>query len=238
MNSTVKRKIGPRTLALLGVTLSGAVDAGTIEDFHTWGDVIVTGSLGRFNPELKNFKYMIEGLGRFGNDSSRLSLGMVRTGLGYALTEETSVWLGYAWITYDEPFAKTPFDEHRIWQDFSWGHKYSYATLSTRSRLEQRIMPTGSDVGWRFRQRIKVSVPLAFAPDFSLIGSEEYFANINQTNYGADDGFDQNRVFAGLGYNFNKHTNTEIGYMNNYIRKATGSDRMYHYLAVNVLFKY
>jgi hypothetical protein len=237
MHSTVKRKTGLASLTVLGLTLSGPAAAGTIEDFHTWGDVMATGSLGAVNPDLNKVKYMIEGLGRFGDNSSRLSLGMLRTGLGYAINDEASVWLGYAWVTYDEPFAKTPFDEHRIWQDFSWSHTYAYATLSTRSRLEQRFMDTGSDVGWRFRQRIKVSVPLAFAPDFSLVGGEEYFANINQTNFGADDGFDQNRVFGGLGYDFNKHTKAEIGYMNIYLRRSV-SDRMYHYLAVNVLFKY
>jgi hypothetical protein len=237
MNSLVKTNAGLASLTVFVMTLSGAVDASTIEGFHTWGDVLATGSLGRFNPALKNIKYMVEGLGRFGNDSSRLSLGMIRTGLGYALTDETSVWLGYAWVTYDEPFAKTPFDEHRIWQDFSGGHKYAYATLSTRSRLEQRFMDTGSQVGWRFRQRVKVSVPLVLAPDFSLVGSDEFFANLNKTNFGADDGFDQNRVFAGLGYDFNTHSKAEVGYMNNYLRRH-GPDRMYHYLAVNVLFKY
>lgn len=237
MNIKANRKISPGPLTLLGLTLSSPLAASTIEDFHTWGDAIVTGDLGRFNPALKNVKYMVEGLGRFGNDSSRLSLGMVRAGLGYGLTENTSVWLGYAFITYDEPFARNPFDEHRIWQDFRWSHKFAYATLSTRSRLEQRFMDTGSETGWRFRQRVKTSIPFAFAPDYSLVGYEEYFANINQTNYGADDGFDQNRLFAGLGYQFNKQTNTEIGYLNNYLRR-NGPDRMYHYLAVNVSVKY
>lgn len=61
--------------------------------------------------------------------------------------------------------------------------------------------------------------------------------NINQTNYGADDGFDQNRLFTGLGYQLNKQTNTEVGYLNNYLRR-NGPDRMYHYLAVNVSVKY
>ena len=238
MKTKVKRKIGPASLTVVGLTLSGSISAKTMEDFHTWGDVQVTGSLGAISPALKNVKFLLEGIGRFGNDSSRLSKGMLRTGLGYALNDDMSVWLGYAWFTYDEPFASTPFDEHRIWQDFTWSHKYAFATVSSRSRLEQRFMDTGSEVGWRFRQRLKVSVPLVFAPDFSLVGSEEYFVNINQTNYGADDGFDQNRVFAGIGYNFNTHVRTEAGYMNNYFRKVNRPDRMDHCLAVSLFFNF
>ncbi len=163
---------------------------------------------------------------------------MLRGGLGYGVNDNISLWLGYAWFTYDEPFAKTPFDEHRIWQDFNWKQKYAYVTVSLRSRLEQRFMETGSDVGWRFRERVKVSVPLVFAPDFSLVGSEEYFVKINQTNYGADDGFDQNRIFGGIGYNFDQHIRTEVGYMNNYFRKLNRPDRMDHCLAVSLFLNY
>jgi hypothetical protein len=238
MKIKVKRKISPASLTVVSLTLSGPISAKTMEDFHSWNDVALTGSLGVIDPALKNVKFLLEGIGRFGKDSSQLSKGMLRAGLGYALNDSTSVWLGYAWFTYDEPFASTPFDEHRIWQDFTWSHKYAFATVSSRSRLEQRFMDTGSDVGWRFRQRVKVSVPLTFAPDFSLVGWEEYFANINKTNYGADDGFDQNRVFAGIGYNFDTHIRTEVGYMNNYFRKVNRQDRMDHCLAVSLFFNF
>jgi len=238
MNSSVKTKAGIASLTVFVLTLSGPTTAKTKEDFHSWGNVSVTGSLGALNPGLKNVRYLLEGIGRFGNDSSRLSKGMLRTGLGYALNANINIWLGYAWFTYDEPFTQTPFDEHRIWQDFTWSHKYDFAIVSSRSRLEQRFMDIGSDVGWRFRQRFKASVPLAFAPDFSLVGFDEYFVNINQTNYGADDGFDQNRVFAGIGYNFDQHVRTEVGYMNNYFRKANRPDRMDHCLSVSLFLTY
>ena len=97
-------------------------------------------------------------------------------------------------------------------------------------------METGSDVGWRFRQMFKASVPMAY--DFSFVLSDEYFANINKTNYGADEGFDQNRAFAGIGYNFDKKIKTEIGYMNQYIRKPNSADRMSDILSVNLYLNY
>lgn len=237
MQKYFTKKITIGIFTLLWLSLSGSAVAKTTEDFQTWGNITATGSLDILSPSLKSFKYWLEGQGRFGNDTSQFSQGMLRAGLGYKLNEQTSVWLGYAWVPTEEPFTKTPFDEHRIWQQVLWSDKFSFGTLTSRSRLEQRFIPTGSEVGWRFRQMFKVSVPMPFAPDFSLVASDEYFANINKTNYGADDGFDQNRAFGGIGYNFNKNIKTEVGYMNQYIRK-TGPDRMDHILSLNLFLNY
>ncbi|MEI6744623.1 MAG: DUF2490 domain-containing protein [Methylococcaceae bacterium] len=224
------------SLMFLGFATAFTANAKTVEDFQTWGNITATGSLGFINPELKNGKYWLEGQGRFGNDTSQFSQGMVRAGLGYTVMDKVSVWLGYAFIPTDQPFTKKPFDEHRIWQQFLWSDKFSDITLTSRSRLEERFVETGSDVGWRFRQMLKASVPIAY--DFSFVMSDEYFANINKTNYGADDGFDQNRAFAGIGYNFDKNIKTEIGYMNQYIRKPKSADRMSDILSVNLYLNY
>jgi len=225
-------------LALIASMLSSAVMAKTAEDFQTWGNITATGSLRVFSPELKNFKYWLEGQGRFGEDTSRFSQGMLRTGLGYALDGNTSLWLGYAFIPTEEPFTTMPFDEHRIWQQLLWNKIFSFGTITSRSRFEQRFAQTGDDVGWRFRQLLKISSPLPFAPDFSLVATDEYFANLNRTDWGADDGFDQNRLFTGIGYNFNKNVKTEIGYMNQYIRKNQAPDRISHILSVNLYLNY
>lgn len=206
------------------------------EDFQTWGSVTATGSLNGLKPGLNHFKYWLEGQGRFGNDTSLFSQGILRTGLGFEVNKNTSVWLGYAWIPTDQPFTNKAFDENRIWQQLLWSKKYSIASAMSRSRLEQRFIPAGNDVGWRFRQMLKTSVPLPFAPSFNLVVSEEYFVNINKTNWGADNGFDQNRVFGGIGFNFNKNIKAEVGYMNQYIHKAIGSDQMNHLLSVNLFF--
>jgi hypothetical protein len=232
----LKSKILRKTLLCGTFFLSPVGQAKTVEDFQTWGNVTATGSLGVISPNLQKMKYWLEGQGRFGNDTSQFSQGMLRAGLGYAVAEKVSVWLGYAFIPTDEPFAKKAFDEHRIWQQVLWSDKFAGVTLTSRSRFEQRFMQTGSDVGWRFRQLFKASVPVAY--DFSLVASDEYFANINKTNFGADDGFDQNRAFVGVGYNFNQNIKTEVGYMNQYIRKANAPDRQDHILSVNLYLNY
>ena len=238
MNQIVSTRNTLNVIVLLGVLMSGSAFAQPSEDFQTWGNITAIGSLDFLNPKFKNFKYWLEGQGRFGLNTSTFSQGMVRAGLGYKLNEQSSIWLGYAWVTTDEPFTTTAFDEHRIWEQFLWSDKFSFGTLTSRSRLEQRFIPTGSDVGWRFRQMFKASIPMPFAPDFSFVASDEYFVNLNKTNYGADDGFDQNRAFAGIGYNFNKNIKTEVGYMNQYIRKPIGPDRMDNILSVNLYLNY
>jgi hypothetical protein len=207
--------------------------AGPKEDFQTWGTVTAIGSLDAIDPDLSKYRYWLEGQGRFGNDTSQVSQGMLRTGLGYALSETLTMWLGYAFIPTEEPFVSEPFDEHRNWQQLLWNQPFSFGTFSSRSRLEQRFMQIGNDVGWRYRQLFKISLPLTFAPNFSLVATNEVFIDINKTDWKSVNGFDQNRAFAGIGYNFDEHIRTEIGYMNQYIYKATAQDFMSHIISIN-----
>lgn len=236
-----------KSIFISALTLStllpvATVSAKTATDSQTWGNVTAIGSLSIINADWKKYKYWLEGQGRFGNETSQFSQGMVRTGLGYILldndVDQLSLWLGYAWVPTEEPFAKTAFDEHRIWQQLLWSSKLPFGTLTSRSRLEQRFQPTGGDAGWRYRQLLKISAPIPFAPAFSLVATDEYFANINDTNWGAADGFDQNRGFVGIGYNVNKNINTEIGYMNQYINRTNLPNLMDNILSVNLYLNY
>ena len=61
--------------------------------------------------------------------------------------------------------------------------------------------------------------------------------NVNSTGT-IYSGLDQNRVFAGVGYNFNQNIKTELGYMNQYIRKVNQSDRISHALSISLLLSY
>jgi hypothetical protein len=227
----------PGLFALLGFTAFGSAHAApTLEDFQTWAAITATGSFGIIDPGLRDFRFWLEGQGRFGNDSSSLAQGMVRPGLGYALNENASLWLGYAFVPTMEPFATQDFNEHRIWQQFLWTGKTFLGAFTSRSRFEQRFM-NQPDTAYRFRQLFKLSYPLSFAPDFSLVGSDELFVNVNTTGT-VYSGFEQNRVFAGLGYNFDEHIKAEIGYMNQYIRRVERADRMTHILSLNLLLNY
>ena len=91
----------------------------------------------------------------------------------------------------------------------------------------------------RFRQMLKVSIPLPSAPVYSLVMSDEYWVNLNNANWGPQRGFDQNRAFVGLGYNLTKEIKSEVGYMNQYLnRPLTPIDRNNHILSINLYLNY
>jgi|SRR5687768_412419 hypothetical protein len=218
--------------------------ADDISDFQTWGNITATGNFGfinRDNPTLTKVKWWLEGQGRFGDNSSRFSQALLRPGLGYQINETTSIWAGYAWAPTDYPFvskAVGPVDEQRVWQQLLWKDKFSFGSVQSRTRLEQRMIPQlGDDVGVRFRELLKLSVPLNFAPGFSYVVQDEVFIALNTNDWIPRRGLDNNRFFTGLGYAFNKNVSTEIGYMNHYIIRR-GANLMDHVLSVNLFLNY
>ncbi len=91
----------------------------------------------------------------------------------------------------------------------------------------------------RLRQLFKVWVSLTAAPGYSVVASDEYYLNLNNADWGPRKGFDQNRAFIGMGYDFDKEIKTEIGYMNQYInRPHTSINRNDHILSINFYLNY
>ncbi len=230
---------------LLSLLPESAVARSTDEDFQTWSTMIVTGSVAPSSQKWKSFKYWMEGQGRFGNDSSRFSQGIVRPALGYALNDHTSVWLGGDWVPTSRPFAlKDDFNEYRSWQQVLWSDNLSFGTVTSRSRFEQRFfdIPDTEDVGYRYRQLLKVSIPLPFiAPDVSLILADEIFVNLSHADATSiRQGFDQNRAIVGFAYRIDRTTTIEIGYMNQYLsRKETPRpDQMQYVLLTTIFFNF
>lgn len=93
------------------------------QDFQTWGNLTSIANI-CLNDKTQCFKVWLEGQLRFGDQSTRLSQTLLRTGLGYELTEHSSLWLGYAWTQTAKPFTSNPFDENRLWQQFLWINSY------------------------------------------------------------------------------------------------------------------
>ena len=229
-------------LVLSGLILSGPAAAqqfaNDLTDFQVWGNVTATGNWGFVNPDnptLKKWKWWAEGQGRFGDNASHFSQALVRPGLGYQVNNTTSIWAGYAWAPTTSPFTKIPVDEQRVWQQVLWRDKFSFGTVQARSRLEERMIPQlGQDVGLRYRQLLKLSVPLSFAPGFSYIIQDEVFVALNTNDWVPRRGLDNNRFFTGIGYAITKEITGEIGYMNHYIVRR-GANLMDHILSINLL---
>ncbi|WP_052403266.1 DUF2490 domain-containing protein [Legionella massiliensis] len=192
----------------------------TIQDYQNWFNLTASGNFSKDSRSFSRFKYWLEGQERLGDDSSRRSQTLFRPGLGYDLTKHLSFWLGYAWIQTGAPFASSLFIENRTWEQLLWKKEFKYLTFSSRTRMEQRFAKRNTNVGYRARQQFKLVIPLRTHSKWSLVSSEELFWNKNNFNAdGEGQGFDQNRVFVGLGYKITSKITSEIGYMDQYIRR-------------------
>ena len=215
------------------------------EDTGIWGNATARGNFGYASPDLKRWLWWMEGQARFReccNSEFALNQSLIRPGLGYALTDQSTVWLGYAHVWNELP-DNTDIQEDRIWEQYMWSGKTPLGAFTSRSRLEQRWQENGGDTGSRFRQFFKFAWPIAFLPATDFVVWDEAFVNLYQTDWGprvqAHQGLDQNRGFVGIGYRISPDVKTEIGYMNQYIPShSAANDRMNNILSVTVFFDF
>ncbi len=140
---------------------------------------------------------------------------LLRTGVGYNLSENNNnLLLGYGFI-YSEPYVgntadKTNFNEHRIYQQFITRQAFGRISLQHRYRFEQRFLLDDFRLRLRYFLSANVALNNKQMQDKTLYFSayNEVFLN-TEGNY-----FDRNRLFGGLGYRFSKNFRAEIGFMN------------------------
>lgn len=208
----------------------------TVEDKGQWLAALGNGkfeSLGSESP----LRWWFDAHYRMRDDAGGFNQSIIRPGLGYALDNEQTLWAGYGWIK-TSPVTGNNFDEHRFWQQWTYAPSSGDWLFLHRSRFEQRWVETGNDVGLRWRQMARGQRILSQCPQWSLILWDEAFFHLNDTDWGADAGFDQNRAFVGFGWKRckNARTRTEIGYLNQFINRQGGTDGMNHILSINLFF--
>jgi len=133
---------------------------------------------------------------------------LLRTGLGYNISEKSNLLLGYGYIN-SENYArndqeKFTVEEHRIFQQFITKQNIGKVGLQHRYRFEQRFVE--SDFKTRFRYFLSMNIPLK-NPKYYLSAYNEIFLN------GSSNIFDRNRVYGGFGYKLSKGIKFELGYM-------------------------
>jgi len=147
---------------------------------------------------------------------------LLRTGIGYNLTENNNnLLLGYAYI-YSEPYIgatdeKTDFGEHRIYQQFITRQQFGRVSLQHRYRFEQRFFEEDFKLRLRYFLAINIALNQNQIQDKTVYLSayNEIFLNT------ANDYFDRNRIYGGIGYRFNSTVRTELGVMNQAVRNAS-----------------
>ena len=138
-----------------------------------------------------------------------------RVGLNYKIDDNSMVTAGYAWIptqpVLGEGFEGDLVTENRIWQQFILRNKIKNINFRHRYRLEQRWVKQNNFTDYKNRVRYMLSakVPLSKnenSPLFLFI-YDEVFLHID------GNPFNQNRLYAALGYTVNKNMNIQAGYL-------------------------
>lgn len=220
-------------IAFLVIGGPGTARSQTVADSGQWTALFSQGDFDHGG----QWKWWFDGHLRLLDDAGGFNQSIVRPGIGWNLNDNLAVWAGYGWI-HTAPLAGDNFDEHRTWQQLTWSHGNEAWTFAFRSRLEQRFLETGADTGWRFRQLVRMQHHLPELPRLSFVAWDEIFFHLNDTDWGAVSGFDQNRLFVGFGWKHqpNSRLRTEIGYLNQVIDIPSGADRVNHLLSINFYY--
>lgn len=165
-----------------------------------------------------------------------LSQGIVRAGPMYYLSDDVRLTAAYAYVHFFPApgHANIGLPEHRPWQQVQWFMRGSKARLMQWVRLEERFrrktlndneLGDGYNFNWRIRYNFALFIPITkkrFEP-----GGLQFLVNDElMVNFGKNivyNHFDQNRFFAGLVYQVNKHAQLHAGYMNLYQQLAAGN---------------
>jgi hypothetical protein len=145
---------------------------------------------------------------------------LLRTGLGYNVTDNSNLLLGYGYILSENYIPgtneKLSVNEHRIFQQLITKQQIGSVKLSHRYRFEQRFVE--DDFKTRFRYFLGVNIPIK-SSKYYVSGYNEIFLN------GESTVFDRNRIYAGIGHQFNKNIKLELGYMNQ-VFQSSGRDQI------------
>jgi hypothetical protein len=166
---------------------------------------------------------------RFGAAPQQL---LLRLGGIYSLAHEVKLGGGYThFTTYpygQHPSAELgePTPEHRAYEDITFGASYGRLHLAHRLRLEQRWLgqlaparPT-EVASWQYQNRARYQLSGQVALQGPTLDDHEWYVNFFDElfiGFGPNVNqniFNQNRISAGLGYQFTDDFQLELNYLN------------------------
>jgi hypothetical protein len=199
--------------------------AQTLVDGRAWWNATVQERPRTESP----WRWYFELQGRLRDGVSDNDQLLVRPAVGYDLTPRSSLWAGHGY-TPSFPTTGDVLTENRLWQQYLWAGPGLGSALQWRSRFEERWIERNNEVAWRFRQFWRLTRPLGPQPGgLTAVVWDELFIHLNDTAR-TTAGFDQNRVFAGLGVGLTPTTRLEVGYVNQAINSPSPPNRRNHIL--------
>lgn len=214
--------------ALATASLPSTAAAAT-QDTQGWGNVTVSGKV------FDDFLASGELIGRMTDDAGRLGQFELRAHVGHAISTSATVWIGYVHVVNYSANGRDGIED-QFMQQVNWNMgKVLGASLSSRSRLEQRFQHGVDNTAWRFREQAKLSVPLAKSGPNAVVWVET-FVSLNRTST-VRSGIDQVRSFVGLGFKLSKYADLEAGYLNQYLNRPNG-DFSNHALSMSLNYRF
>lgn len=171
---------------------------------------------------------------RLDDDVSRAKDLYFRPAVEVEVLPPFSLGLGYDYIY---SFASNSSTEQRIWEQASLKLDMGDLSFGNRLRIEQRFLDDADGVVVRARYRLRLEHPLG-ASAWKVIGSDEVFANLNSQGAGVVSGFEQNRLFGGVGRTFWDRLWIEVGYQWGYQEERDKQDQVTHSLLVNFTYNF
>lgn len=160
---------------------------------------------------------------------TRTSELIIQPGVFFNINEHWTWTLQYA---YD---ARPPTNnEHRILTDGAYHTDIRNFVLGTRLRFTVRFVDNVGTV-LRLRHLLSMAWSISETPAY-LTASNEIFFNLNDQGEGPPLGFEEDRLFAGVGYHFGRHLRAEMGYMWRPSRSRGQPTLSSHIIAVNFFF--
>jgi len=207
-------------------------NAETDEDGRFWLNMNAQGALSN-----TSFGWYMEIQPRWREEGEAFDTLIIRPAVFYKINDSSSLWLGYGNVQ-THPSGNSTKTEHRLWQQYLYNFDpFQGIKVQSRTRLEQRRLEQASETGYKLRQMLRATKTLEHVPSLYLVAWDEYFVNLNDTDWGAKQGFDQNRLFLGLGSKFNSTFAFEIGYLNQYVN-TQAIDGMNHVLSTTINFNF
>jgi hypothetical protein len=211
-------------LALLTLT-GGLAFSDTNQDFQQW-------SLFFLNHDFdERWAASMQVENRTAQDMSRQDLLILKPGGYYRFSDELNFGVGVKYQKKDE----AP-NERGLWQEifytpkccgkFDWTHQV---------RLEERFVGGVNGVVPRLRYLAHVTHPIGDKGRYLVAQNATRF-NLTSRSKGPPDGFEQNRLYFGMGFKPLPTMRFEIGYLWRFQRERDSNDRSDHVLRLQFLF--
>jgi hypothetical protein len=169
---------------------------------------------------------------RMRDDISEFDELILKPGGYYRFTDTVNFGVGYKYqVKNDTPNEQDLWQElfitPGVWKGISWTHQV---------RLEQRFVGGVDGTIPRLRYLLHGARPFASNPKRYLAFQNATRFNLSSNDKGPVDGFEQNRLYVGIGFEVNPKLKIEFGYLWRYQRERSTDDRSDHSIRLQFLF--